>query len=330
MYTNKDLEQAVKQGIFSAESVENFKRTINPSSDAISEHANEEPLKLISSFNDIFVVIANLMLLFSVKWFLSSFHEVFAYLGFIVLTWVLAEIFIKRRKMAFPAIVLLLCFVWGSFQLVTELLNSSSQEALFFSGLVAAMAAYLHWLRFKVPITVAAGGATLTVCFAAILMMLFEHNTMVLMWGLCLAGIGLFVWAMFWDSKDLARQSYRSDVAFWLHLLAAPLIIHPIFTQLGIFLGEDAVWVMLVVLLLYAVITFLSIAIDRRAFMVSALAYVIYSVSEVFDSFELNNSSLASTSLVLGLTLIVVSVYWQKIRQKVLALLPDEVKRYLP
>ena len=39
------------------------------------------------------------------------------------------------------------------------------------------------------------------------------------------AGIAIFTYAMRWDISDRARQTRRSDVAFWLHLLAA---LHPI------------------------------------------------------------------------------------------------------
>src|SRR2546430_3225670 len=43
---------------------------------------------------------------------------------------------------------------------------------------------------------------------------------------------GMFLFAMWWDGSDRARLTRRSDVAFWLHLLAAPMIVHPVFTLL--------------------------------------------------------------------------------------------------
>ncbi len=49
-----------------------------------------------------------------------------------------------------------------------------------------------------------------------------------------LLGIGTFLFAMWWDSSDRARLTRRADVAFWLHLLAAPMIVHPVFTLLGL------------------------------------------------------------------------------------------------
>ena len=49
-----------------------------------------------------------------------------------------------------------------------------------------------------------------------------------------LLGVGVFLFAMWWDASDRARLTRRSDVAFWLHLLAAPMIAHPIFTLIGL------------------------------------------------------------------------------------------------
>jgi hypothetical protein len=48
---------------------------------------------------------------------------------------------------------------------------------------------------------------------------------------------------MFWDYADIHRVTYESDVAFWLHLASAPLIIHPIFGMLGVLDGgESTLW----------------------------------------------------------------------------------------
>src|SRR3546814_10333745 len=49
-----------------------------------------------------------------------------------------------------------------------------------------------------------------------------------------IAGLGVFTLAMWWDRSDRVRQTRRSDVAFWIHLLAAPMIAHPIFHLLGV------------------------------------------------------------------------------------------------
>src|SRR5213079_2197997 len=88
-------------------------------------------------------------------------------------------------------------------------------------------------------------------------------------------GIGIFLYAMWWDSSDRARLTRRSDVAFWLHLLAAPMIVHPIFTLLGLNSGSASLSEGLIVILLYLVLGLTAVAVDRRALLVSALAYVL-------------------------------------------------------
>ena len=47
-------------------------------------------------------------------------------------------------------------------------------------------------------------------------------------------GIGVFLFAMWWDASDPKRETRRADVAFWLHLLAAPMIVHPVFKLFGL------------------------------------------------------------------------------------------------
>ena len=65
-----------------------------------------------------------------------------------------------------------------------------------------------------------------------------------------LLGIGVFLLAMRWDSSDRARLTRRTDVAFWLHLLAAPMIVHPVFTLLGLNDGSASIGEGLVVIAL--------------------------------------------------------------------------------
>src|SRR3546814_17074082 len=88
---------------------------------------------------------------------------------------------------------------------------------------------------------------------------------------------------MWWDSSDPKRETRRSDVAFWLHLLAAPLIVHPVFSLLGLTDGSASVMEAVVVLLVYVGIGLTALAIDRRALLVSALAYWLWALSDVLE-----------------------------------------------
>lgn len=252
MYTDEDLNFGVKKGIFTESAVNEFRSLLSSSKNLHS--VDEENFRLISGFNDIFIVIACSLLLFSSVWVLKSVNDSLAYLVFSLLSWGLSEFFVLKRKMALPAIMLLLSFIGGVFAFSMSLFPSHKEAAF----IVTTIIAYLHWLRFKVPITVAVGTAT--------------------------AGWA-FVYAMYWDSSDTNRTTGRSDVAFWLHLLSAPLIIHPIFSSLGIFNGNESLISMAVVIVLYLLMTLISIAVDRRIFMISSLVYVLYALSAIIKTY---------------------------------------------
>ena len=140
-----------------------------------------------------------------------------------------------------------------------------------------------------------------------------------------LLGVGVFLFAMRWDASDQARVTRRSDVAFWLHLLAAPMIVHPVFTLLGLNDGNATIGEGLVVILLYVVLAIAALAIDRRALLVSALAYVLYALTELFKQIGAVELSVALTALVIGSALLLLSAFWHQARRLVVNRLPGEL-----
>ena len=106
---------------------------------------------------------------------------------------------------------------------------------------------------------------------------------------------------MRWDISDRERQTRRSDVAFWLHLLAAPMIAHPLFHWLGVTGGENiGLGAAIGVLVVYIAMGIVALAIDRRALLVSALAYVLAALTFLFDRFGAVELNVALTALVIG------------------------------
>lgn len=328
MYTDEDLDWAVKQQIFTQESVIHFKETLGSHTEVVS--ADDEPFKLVSNFNDIFVVIASFLVLFSAKNILEDYNRSVVYGAFALLSWGLAEIFVARKRMALPAIVLLLTFASGTFQFYLSFFAYHSQTSYLVASILTVISIYLHWVRFRVPITVAAGCAALTVSVFSLLMISFDMSISLATWSLSFSGIAIFVWALSWDARDIERKSYCSDVAFWLHLLSAPLIIHPVFTNLGLFNGEQALMSTLVVIGLYIAISLVSIIIDRRALMVSSLVYVLYTLSNFMQHYHFTSSSLAITGVIVGGGLLLLSLYWGKTRKSLLMVLPLKIKKYIP
>ena len=328
MYTNEDLNDAVKKGIFTAGAVDEFRAQLESAKK--THFVDEENFRLVSSFNDIFVVIACSLLLFSSLWVGEGISEGLGGLIFALLSWLLAEVFTLKRKMALPSIALLLAFVGGVFSFCLSLFDDPAELSFMMASTVSAIAAWFHWKRFGVPITIAATTAALTTLAVSVVFSFFPDTKVYMLFAFFLCGVVIFSFAMYWDSSDITRTTRKSDVAFWLHLLAAPLIIHPVFTSLDIFEGNENLINMLIVIVLYICMTLLSIIVDRRAFMVSSLAYVIYAITVILNEIGGVGLNFALTGIFIGSALLVLSVYWHAIRAGLLRRLPLHVQRYVP
>ena len=203
------------------------------------------------------------------------------------------------------------------------------------AGAIATGAAWLHWKRFRVPITIAAGAAAVSAIAVGLLVATLggvegQNIQNIILGFVLLLGIGVFLFAMRWDASDPSRITRRSDVAFWLHLLAAPMIVHPVFTLLGLNDGSATIAEGFVVIALYVVLGLAALAIDRRALLVSALAYVLYALSELFKQVGAVELNVALTALVIGSALLLLSAYWHQARSLVVRQLPEGLRTRLP
>lgn len=361
MYSQQELDDAVASGVITAEAADALRAHVERQ--RTTSIPDEEQFRLITGFNDIFVSIAAAILLFAVGWigqsigqatglFISDHGEVgpsfLAPAAIAATAWGLALFFTGRRRMALPSILLLLAFVGGvlvtsAFVLVQiigpDRFNNDNQLLAAtvgaISAAIAAAAAWLHWRRFHVPITVAAGAAAVAGLFVAIVIAIVQPGDTeaaknLILGFVLLLGIGMFLFAMWWDASDRARVTRRSDVAFWLHLLAAPMIAHPIFALLGLTNGSVSTGEGLVVVGLYVLFGLTALAVDRRALLVSALAYVLYALTELFKQFGAVELNIALTALVIGSALLLLSAYWHQARALVVARLPGSLQARLP
>jgi hypothetical protein len=362
MYSQQELDDAVAAGVISADAANALRAHVERQRSTVIP--DEEQFRLITGFNDIFVSIAAAILLFAVGWIgqwigqhsglvISDNGETGpSFLGplFVAVTsWALALFFTAKRRMALPSILLLLAFAGGvlttSGFLLVQIIgpdrfdntNSELLPALVggVSAAIAAGAAWLHWRRFHVPITVAAGAAAVAGLFLAIVIGIVQpHDSEaaknLILGFILLLGVGVFLFAMWWDSSDRARVTRRSDVAFWLHLLAAPMIAHPIFSLMGLNSGAVNTSEALAVVGLYVLFGLTALAVDRRALLVSALAYVLYALTELFKQFGAVELNIALTALVIGSALLLLSAYWHQARRLVVNRLPSNLQARLP
>lgn len=328
MYNDEDLKSAVEHNILSDSDVQHFKTHIEKIKSTVL--ADEENFRLISGFNDIFVVIASALLLVSTAWLGYSIVPFLGALAMAAVSWLLAEFFVIKRRMALPAIVLLITFLGSVFAIPLLFNHQPSETAFLISGIVTVVAGILHWRRFRVPITVATCLIAISASVIAAILSLFPAMVMWVNTMLLVTGLGIFGIAMYWDAKDTQRQTRASDVAFWLHLVAAPMIVHPIFSALGVLQGVGGVYLSLVVLALYVLLAVISIAVDRRAIMVSALVYVIYAFSTLLQNYGMVSYSFAVTGICIGATLLLLSAFWQTSRKQVVTRLPETIQQFLP
>lgn len=328
MYNDEDLQAAIAAGIFSEEAVAAFREQV-----AERQHttlADEEHFRLISGFNDIFVVLAGTLLLFSLGWLGAQLHAVLGLIGVAAGSWGIAEVFVRQRRMALPAIVSLASFVGSCGMVGISLSGEMNAATIPLSGSLGLAAAAAHWRRFHVPITVAAAVATLLVTLFGMLLQIFPALQVHPEGLFLLGGLLCFATAMHWDMADPARQTRKTDIAFWLHLLAAPLIVHPVFSLLGIEDGSASFGGTLLVLTLYALFAALSLAVDRRALMVSAMAYVLYAISNLLEANGMLGEGMAVAGVVLGTSLLLLSAFWHRCRSLLLQHLPTPWRARLP
>ncbi len=344
MIEQRDLDAAVGAGIIDAATAT---RLVDFARDYRRGQAgpDEESFRLLTGFNDIFVTIAVGLLLFALGALGGRVAPTVGAALVAAASWALAEYFTRVRRMALPSIALLLAFVGSVFAVGVTLFAPDGHvgmvtgrvptaitgaPALAASAALAAAAAFAHWRRFHVPITVAAGAAALAGLMLALAGAAGVGGGDVLLVLTLVAGLAVFALAMSFDARDRARVTRWSDVAFWLHLLAAPMIVHPVFALAGLLHGTPAPGAAVAVILVYAALTLVALAIDRRALLVSALFYVIYAIQALLAAGGALDTSLALTALVIGGFLVLLSAAWRPIRARVLTGLPIAVIGRLP
>ena len=338
---------------------------------------DEENLRLIGGGNDLFVTVGTILVTAGFFFVLDTFFEGRTALmaGLLALfAWIVAEVVTRQHRMKLSSSVLALIFAAGvgvSLAFYTDGRYTIRQpESLWqllalrqivvpaawmlLGGIIAACAIY--FLRFRVPIlsAVVALAATL-LAFVQVAAMLYdgvaagsvapptvEQMPELLRAALYMplaCGLVVFATAVALDLYDRDRRKIWSDCAFWLHVVSAPMLVHPLFIMATgqdvafgrIEPGSDAV-VMLVVLILGFV--YVALAIDRRSLLVPTLAYfgslgIYYLINSASNTTGI--PPFALILLVVGTLIIFFGAGWQRIRRLIVGTtLPTSVLERLP
>ena len=69
---------------------------------------------------------------------------------------------------------------------------------------------------------------------------------------------------------------------------------------------------------------------STAALLVSALAYVLYALTELFKQFGAVELNVALTALIIGSALLLLSAYWHQARRLIVTRLPSNLQARLP
>lgn len=337
----------------------------------------DEPMRLVGGGNDLFVTIGILLLFAGALFALQSYPQatvpvMAAILG--VFAWLVAEFVTRQKRMRLSSTVLGLGFIaavttllsiWlerqtgiASIQSPLEVLALRPQAAGYAAALFGgtAVAAIVYFLRFRVPIMAAVLALSFTgaafffatlyfydgVVEGQVALPTIDQIPSVLSKALyvpLVCGFAVFATGLALDLRDRERFTVWSDCAFWLHVISAPLLVHPLFILAT---GQDVVFgriepgasASIMLGLLIVAFVYVALAIDRRSLLIPTLAYfgslgIYYLVNSAANSTGI--PPFALILLAVGAMIILFGAGWQNIRRLIVApTLPTSILNRLP
>lgn len=367
MLSEEDLQQAVARGIVSEAQAAQLRELARKREAAEAvELGHEERFTFMKGFNDFFFAVGILLFAGGLGFFASPTPA--GCLVAAAIAWALAELLVGRMRLVLPGILLACIFVafltaaapvdlwyfrgsrpfsfaalfdWFTSTRASSMANYAMPHdpptvVLLAYALIAAGAAALFYARFRLPFALLLIAGGLIGAVLAIVQQLWPLHTRNVL-SLTLLGCGLvtFLAAMAFDLSDRERVTRRADCAFWLHLLAAPLIVHSLITLVAPeFNRMMTAPVAMAIVGIFAVLTVIAIVIDRRALLVSALAYVgvviAYGITTTVGTSDRSGFVLFATLLVLGALVLMLGVGWRPLRRLFIHMLPAGLGNRLP
>ncbi|WP_417433321.1 hypothetical protein [Hoeflea sp.] len=337
----------------------------------------DDQMRLVGGGNDIFVTVGIVLLfsgaLFALQAVLPRDSMMLAAL-LAAGSWIVAEIVTRQKRMRLSSTLLALVFSASVLAILTnfvgaqfnvpDVINTFSLLALkddalpmgliLGGGLIAAAA--LYFVRFKVPVLAAVVAIAATgLAFLAAMLVYYERMVsgsiaapapdqlaQVVSSALAIplvCGLVVFAAAVALDLRDRERQTVWSDCAFWLHVVSAPLLVHPLFilaTGQDVLAGriEPGMGAGIMLGLMIALFVLVALAIDRRSLLAPTLAYfgsvgIYYLVNGAANTTGIPPFALILLSI--GAIVILFGAGWQRIRRLIIhPLLPTSLLERLP
>jgi hypothetical protein len=364
MFDDDDLESAVAEGVLTAEQVEKLRAFVG-SRRLAADRADDERFRFMRGFNDFFFAVGIVLFGVGIAYFADG--QPIENLIAAALVWALAEFLVRRMRLVLPGILLACLFAFFVFRL-TEWDSIARQTGLSVPSrlttphftifglmesiaiaaklLATTVAMAIFYARFRLPFALLLIAGSLVLLVTALLGPFLPTASATPALLLLACGLAVFVAAMAYDLSDRARTTRQADCAFWLHLLAAPLIVHslirlilapPIPPAVGgapfglTMTPASAVTIIVIV----AFLTVVAVLIDRRALLVSALIYlgtaIGYTLKSAIQTGTGNQPVVFfATLVILGAMVLALGVGWQPLRRLFLRSFPPGVVNRLP
>ncbi len=345
-----DLDAGVAQGIITAAQAASLRALAAERAKArTAALSHEERFRFMRGFNDFFFASGVLLFGFGGAYFTGT-----AAPGNVVaavVIWLLAELLVGRMRLVLPGLLLVLFLAYFvSLAVPIEswvggaagttygyptpflgvVIGYGKPAVAITRALLVAIAGLVFFARFRFPFALLPVAGGLVVAAMTIAQIYLPFVAAYAMLFLC--GLLVFAAAMAFDVTDPERTTRRADCAFWLHLLAAPLIVHSLIrltagASLQLMTGQAAVTIVGVVI----VLTLVAVVIDRRALLVSTLTYLGIVIAYALKAATFDQTKIFfATLLVLGAMVLTLGVGWLPLRRGLMMLVPSRLTLRLP
>lgn len=294
---------------------------------AENPRTDEEDIRLTTGFADIFTAI---LLVFGGT-ILAAIANVFGGIAIVVAAFLLGTPLVERRRFAASGNVLAIGAALGTGVTLAWPLGIAV-------AIPVAGVCYAFWRKHRVPLAMSLvwmSGAALIAGVGT--QTSFDRFEDVASIRALLAGLLLFGAGMWFDSRDTVRRTRLSDVAFWLHLAAAPLLVHGFFSLSGAGpFGDPDQINPAVVLATFAVLAVVSLLIDRRPLLASSFVYLVAATYRLIrdanaaETMGRQELSAMMAPALIGILLLFLAAGWSPLRSLLLRAVPADLARHLP
>ncbi|SCB57177.1 hypothetical protein GA0061105_102164 [Rhizobium aethiopicum] len=351
------LDEAARQGLISSEAggrllpflIERGVSVVETQKAAAVEEqawSDRETPRFVRGFHDVLITIGVIVALGGL-WGLSALYAV------PVAIIVLSEVLVRRQRLALPAVSLTIALFCWTFLLMSHFFppwaptsrSFGAEVTQFVAGFPIILGTY--YARYRVPLSLALCIMSALAFVLTLFLRLvqwasgnptfFLDHPVVLALVSLICALGVFAMALYFDLGDRLRRTTRSDIAFWLHLGAAPALLYSTVSLLS-FGGDVRIFDVgnmssqtPAVVATVAALMLIGLVIDRRAFVTSgllSLGAAIFSVVRAGDATV--DTYIFTTLIIVGAIVLIIGTGWMPLRRLVLKALPPGIANRLP